>query len=448
VPTLLYRRLFPSLRRLGERGSVRHPASVVFVDDDEATVRRKFMGAVTGGRASATEQRARGGDPTRCAAFAMVELLCTETTAETALLRCQSGEVLCASCKNEYAGPVYSGLREAVGSTVPAGQFLDVRDSVPQAATDVRRLPRREPAGLESAIAAKVDVSPDQVVVGSGSAVVMDWLFHEQSKSAAGDTVVATEPTFELYRDLAERHQLHYVSVPWDQAELSHDVQALSRAASQNAVLCVLDIPHSVSGAGFSAALIDPIARALRPGAVLLLDMVAADFMRSQPGPAAQLLDRYPNAVVCGSLSKVHHLPGIRVGYALTAAPMAGRLRKHRLPYSVDSLSLAAVEAALNDEGARLRTVSASHKARDRLTGVLRQLGVRYAPTESYVLLMELGSQFESVAYQLASMGASFRDGRRWGMTGWMQVPLIDTESTEAVIDVLRRTARDDNEQA
>jgi histidinol-phosphate/aromatic aminotransferase/cobyric acid decarboxylase-like protein len=443
-PTLLYRRLFPSLRRLGERGSVHEPSSVVFADDDERTVRRKFMRAVTGGRAGAEEQRERGGDPARCAAFAMIELLCPQETARTALAKCQSGQVLCAGCKNEHAETVTSGVREVTARPLRAGHSPHVRNSVAQAADDLYRPPPREAAALEALIATRVEVTPDQVVVGHGSTEIMDWLFRLQSRP--GGKVIATEPTFELYQDLADRHRLEYVAVPWDPEKLGHDIQALSRAIDENTVLCVLDIPHTVSGVGASPAdLIDQLAQALPRDALLLLDMVYADFMRSRPTSARRLLELHPNAVLCGSLSKARCLLGARVGYGLAALPVAERLRGQRLPYAMDSLALAAAETSLRDDGALRLNVSASLQARDRLTTHLRELGLPYAPTEANFLLMNLGALFEPVAQHLRARGERFRDGRRWGMPGWMQVHLIDLPLVEPVIEALRQVARDNN---
>jgi histidinol-phosphate/aromatic aminotransferase/cobyric acid decarboxylase-like protein len=442
APTLLYRRLFPSLRRYGARGSARDPASTLFMDDSEEAVHRKFLRAITGGRATADQQRELGGDPTRCAAFSVIELLCPPQTAENALARCQSGQTLCAQCKSKHADVVASGLREAMTPPARPGAPTAIRDSVVHAATALHRLPPQEQSSLEEKIAARTGVLPGQVVVGRGSTEVMDWAFRLQS--TPGATVVATEPTFGLYRDLADRHGFEYAGVPWDAQALAHDASGLLRAVDDKTALCVLDIPHTVSGVGPAAHLIKDMSRALPPSTLLLLDMVAADFMRSgRPGPPADLLQRYPNIVIYGSLSKSHSLLGIRVGYALAAGPVARRLRAQRLPYAMDTLSLAAAERALRDDAAVRNTVQASLQARARLTRFLDRRGIRYAPTESNALLMDLGPWFEPVSRRLAAAGVKFRDGRRWGLAGWAQVHLIDVPGAELVIDALRDVSKD-----
>ncbi|MCT2590524.1 aminotransferase class I/II-fold pyridoxal phosphate-dependent enzyme [Streptomyces sp. N2-109] len=446
APVLLYRRLFPSLRRAGERGSVHDEASVVFGDDDETTIRRKFHSAVTGGRDTAQAQRELGGEAVRCSAFAMIELACSRVAARSALDRCRSGRVLCADCKDEHADIVSAGVRAAVTPSLRAGQTPQVREAVAGAAGSLHRPPRRRTDQLEERLAWDTGVRAEQVVAGHGSTEVMDWLFAAQART--GGSAIATEPTFELYEHLAERHRLAHHAVPWDRAELGHNVPALSAAIEKanDTVLCILDIPHTVSGTVPRSLpeLLRPILRVLPERAVVLLDMVSADYMCTSPA-LTQLLDSDPRVVITGSLSKAHCLLGARVGYALAAASLAERLRSRQLPYAMDSLALAAAEAALDDDTARQRNVAASHQARDRLTALLRQLGIRHAPSEANVLLMDLGIWFTPVARRLEARGARYRDGRRWGLPGWMQVNLIDIPHTDPVIDALQQTARGDN---
>lgn len=443
LPELLYRRLFPSLRREGERGSVREPSSVVFADDDEATVRRKFLRSRTGGRASVEEQRALGGDATRCSAFAMIELLCPPDTAQRALDGCLSGRS-CGDCKAEHMTGVVSGLRAATRTPLHAGTSSQVGLAVNRAAGGLHSPPPRDATDLEAAIAERSGVHPDQVVVGHGSTEVMDWLFRIQAGS--GGKVVATDPTFELYQELAERHHLRYAAAAWDPRTFDHDAAALVRLVDRDTALCVIDVPHSVSGAvGQVTELLDRLFEALPDDAVVLLDLVYADFMRTPIEPASRLLSRYPRAVLFGSMSKAHCLLGARVGYALAATPLADRLRSHRLPYAMDSLALTAAHSALMDDESRQRTVQASHEARARITATLQDLGIAYVQTEANFLLMDLGTHFAPVARRLRAGGTSFRDGRRWCMPGWMQIHLIDVPFIEPFIEALRQDTTGEN---
>jgi histidinol-phosphate/aromatic aminotransferase/cobyric acid decarboxylase-like protein len=258
--------------------------------------------------------------------------------------------------------------------------------------------------------------------------------------------VVATEPTFELYQELAERHRLRYAAAAWDPSTFTHDTSALAHLADQDTALCAIDVPHSVSGTvGQVTELLDPLFDALPDDAVVLLDLVYADFIRTPIEPASLLLSRYPRAVLFGSMSKAHCLLGARAGYALAATPLASRLRSQRLPYTMDSLALAAAHSALRDDRSRERTVQASHEARARLTATLQDLGIAYINTEANFILMNLGARFAPVARRLRSSGTRFRDGRRWSMPGWIQLHLIDVPFVESLIEALQQDMTGEN---
>ncbi|MDT0300602.1 aminotransferase class I/II-fold pyridoxal phosphate-dependent enzyme [Streptomonospora wellingtoniae] len=363
-PVLLYRRLSPHLRRAGQRGSVREPSSVIFLDDSEETVRSKFATATTGGGASVAEHRAYGGDPVRCSAFATVELLCSPQRARTVLAQCRAGHVTCAQCKDHNADAVVAGLKSITDRlpTARAGVPAGVGPAVQRAVPTLHRPPPRACGDLEAAIATRTQVTAEQVVAANGSTEVVDWLFRLQARPGA--QVVATEPGFELYRDLAQRHGFEYVPVSWDPATFAPDLDTVGQAIDERTRLVVVELPHSVSGAAVSLeAVTERLLPTLPAGARLLVDLAYADFTDTPPRIDADLLDDYPEVVAFGTLSKAHCLLGARVGYGLTAAPLATRLREQRLPYGIDALATAAAHAALADEQRVHRTLQANRTA-------------------------------------------------------------------------------------
>lgn len=343
-------------------------------------------------------------------------------------------------CKATHVDAVAAGIQDVAtrpGATTRAGAAPGTVPAIDRAARRLHLPPPRDCADLESMIAVKIHAAPDQVVVGHGSTEVMDWLFRMQSRS--GGTVVATEPTFELYRTLADWHELDYVSVPWDPRSFNHDLPALIRAIDDRTAVCVLDLPHSVSGAPARLTdVLDHLAPRLPEGARLLVDLVYADFMASPPTLSAELLDGHPNVLLCGSLSKAHCLLGARVGYGVTAAPLAAQLRHQRLPYAIDVLALAAAEAALTNTDHLRCTVEANRAARVRLTTVLDEHGIAYVPSDANFMLINLGTLHAPVVAKLQDRGARFRDGRRWHLPGWIQTHLIDASIVEPLIEAIQ----------
>ena len=61
-------------------------------------------------------------------------------------------------------------------------------------------------------------------------------------------------------------------------------------------------------------------------------------------------LKNYPNLMITRTFSKVYGLAGLRVGYGLAAPGVIDLMNRVRQPFNVNSLSLAAAAAALDDD--------------------------------------------------------------------------------------------------
>lgn len=439
TPMLAYRRLLLPLTGRAGRMSARHPESTMFLEDEPSEIRRKFLTATTGGQPTAQQQHATGGDPTRCPVFETIELLCDDERVTRALGRCVSGEALCGSCKGEHVEEIVGALdrhrrksgvgRQAIAATSPAAV-----SALRQCATSLHRPPPRTPDRLEHLVAAWVGVDAEQVVVSNGATEAMSWVIDEQ---AGLEAVVAGAPSFELYEQLARRAGIPYQTARWDGSTGRHHLDAF-RAALERSAVCFLDSPHTVSGTPTSLReVLDLLIPAPERRAKLVVDNVYGEFMQTPMTLSSALVEHYDALVVCRSLSKAHCLLGARIGYAVTNAAYADRLRRHRLPYAVTSATLAAAEAAVLDTETVRRNVSASHAARAAVTRVLHQLGLRYLKTDANFLLIDLAEHRDRIVDVLRARRVRFRDGERWRLPTMIQVHLIDEPTVAPLIEAL-----------
>jgi histidinol-phosphate/aromatic aminotransferase/cobyric acid decarboxylase-like protein len=162
---------------------------------------------------------------------------------------------------------------------------------------------------------------------------------------------------------------------------------ALNPAAVPEAAdLVVVGNPASPSGT------LDPAAAVLalrRPGRIVVVDEAFMDLVPGEPGSLAA--DAPEDVIVIRSLTKALSVPGLRVGYALAAAPLADRLRAVQPPWSANALALAALNAAAQHPGelAILAERAAAERAdlAQRLTTID---GVRTWPGTANFVLIEV----------------------------------------------------------
>lgn len=101
LPSATYHKFVRNLK--GEaKMSKRDPDSMIWLSEDLQEIERKLKRALTGGRDTADEQRAKGGDIAKCVIF---ELCKNHFEGEESLQarqqRCVSGKMLCGECKKE-----------------------------------------------------------------------------------------------------------------------------------------------------------------------------------------------------------------------------------------------------------------------------------------------------------------------------------------------------------
>ncbi|HJJ59030.1 MAG TPA: tryptophan--tRNA ligase [Methanocorpusculum sp.] len=90
------------------------PDSLIWFDDEDRDVKKKIMGAVTGGRQTLEEQKKLGGEPDKCAIYQLNKFHMQDDDKELAKMceACKAGELMCGTCKKETLERVRAFLAE------------------------------------------------------------------------------------------------------------------------------------------------------------------------------------------------------------------------------------------------------------------------------------------------------------------------------------------------
>ncbi|WP_440059198.1 tryptophan--tRNA ligase [Thermogladius sp. 4427co] len=110
-PSSTYHKLLRGLD--GNKMSKSRPDYAIFLNDDENVVRKKVMMALTGGRATAEEQRRLGGEPWKCMIHELyVYFMLNDEDVRKITEECVTGRILCGECKRIAVELLVGKLKE------------------------------------------------------------------------------------------------------------------------------------------------------------------------------------------------------------------------------------------------------------------------------------------------------------------------------------------------
>ncbi|MET7908401.1 histidinol-phosphate transaminase [Streptomyces avermitilis] len=289
----------------------------------------------------------------------------------------------------------------------PYPPLPSVRKAMRRAVAQAHRYPQFYPDDLTELIAAWCGVTPDRVAVGSGSVGVALQLL--QAVVERGDTVAYAWRTFDAYPLLAAMVGAHPVPVPLS-PDGRQDLGALLAALDHRTRVVVLCNPHNPTGSLVTADDLSAFLRRVPPRVTVLLDEAYVEFARGPGLPdSLALLGAHPNLLVLRTFSKAYGLAALRVGYGLGAPDLVARIRRQQLPFGINAVATAAVQASLRAEGELRLRVDTVVAERERLRHELVDLGWRVGPGHANSAWLDAPDPIDEGAAALTAAGVQAR---------------------------------------
>ena len=141
-------------------------------------------------------------------------------------------------------------------------------------------------------------------------------------------------------------------------------------------------------------------------------------------------LKKYPNLLLTRTFSKVYGLAGLRVGYAVGSAGVADLMNRVRQPFNVNSISLAAAAAALDDHAFVRQSYELNLAGMAQMTGALQKLDLAFIPSFGNFVTFKV-KDAKGVNLSLLKSGVIVRPIAGYGLPDWLRVS-IGTENENA----------------
>jgi threonine-phosphate decarboxylase len=277
-------------------------------------------------------------------------------------------------------------------STNPLGVPEKALQAIRESLNLIYHYPDPSHQWLLEALSNSAGVEPNNVVVGNGSTELI-YLFAEVFLDCEYEAVIPV-PTFNEYKAATQRVGGKIVFVKCDPAEnFQINFEELERAISKKTRMIYLCNPNSPTGRLHDK---DDILRfiesAAKESVLVFLDEDYIDFVGdSKRYSMAEYVNEYDNLFVLRSLTKFFGLAGARIGFGITSPNTAKILKRVKMPWSVNSLSMfAAVEAVKDEDFIKKSRLLLSKSKREMLKTLRTIPWLKVYPSETNFLLIEI----------------------------------------------------------
>jgi histidinol-phosphate aminotransferase len=239
---------------------------------------------------------------------------------------------------------------------------------------------------LKAALASHHGCGPDHIVVGEGIDGLLGYLV--RLMIGPGDKVVTSLGAYPTFTFHVAGFGGEIIRVPY---KADHeDPEALIAAAwAHRPKLVYLSNPDNPMGSHHPGAAITAMINALPPETLMILDEAYIDL--APPGTAPQIAADDPRVIRFRTFSKGYGMAGLRVGYAICAAPLAVAFDKIRNHFGMGRIAQAGALAALADQAWLTQVQARVASGRERLATIARANGTSPLPSATNFVTMDLG---------------------------------------------------------
>lgn len=331
------------------------------------------------------------------------------------------------------------GIRGAVklaSNESPLGPSPRALEAADAALPELARYPDGGGYHLKARLAAHLGVAPERITLGNGSNDVLELV--ARTFAGPGDEVVYSRHAFVVYALAAQAVGARGVEVP--ARDFGHDLEAMAAAVTPATRLVFVANPNNPTGTWVGREPLKAFLAGLPEHVIPVVDEAYFEYVAEPDYPdALQWLERFPRLVVTRTFSKAYGLAGLRVGYGVSHPDLAELLNRVRQPFNVNSLALAAAEAALDDLAHLERGVSLNRREMARVTAALEARGVPFIPSVGNFVTVDAGGPAGPVYEALLREGVIVRPVAGYGLPHHLRVSLGLEEENDRFLAALDR---------
>jgi histidinol-phosphate aminotransferase len=338
--------------------------------------------------------------------------------------------------------PVEEGQRELGISEViklasnenPLGSSPKAIAAVTRALSTLNRYPDGGGFVLRRALAARLGVDLDQIILGNGSVEIIEMV--ARAYLADGDEAVYSQQSFVSYEIAVNQVNGRGIAVPATPGR-SHDLVAMAAAVTPRTKLVYVANPCNPTGTYCTREQLGRFLAAVGDDVLVVLDQAYLEYVDYPDYPdGLEDLKAGKNVLVLRTFSKIFGLAGLRIGYGLGSPEVIANLNKVRSPFNTSSLAQVAALAALDDEEWARYSREQNLAELTFLTAELRRRNAVFTPSVTNFVLVQFADDVKRLFVEFQRRGVIIRPQGGPGLHNCARISVGTREENEKLLAV------------
>lgn len=311
--------------------------------------------------------------------------------------------------------------------------------AISKALDKLHRYPDGSNYYLVQTIAELMGFSEDEVIIGNGSDEIIEFLVKAYVET--GDEVITSHPSFLMYQKVVQVRG--GVNKIFPLKEMQHDLDTILGAITSRTRLIFLDNPNNPTATAIAPGDLYTFLSKVPETVIVVLDEAYRDFM--DPDLQVDIYSLIQNSkrrcgvVALRTFSKAYGLAGIRVGYGLMNAEVAGYLQRVRQPFNVNQLAQVAAIAALQDTTFYEKTLKETQKGMLWLQQEVQKLGCHPYPSQTNFFLIDVKGDATVLYEAMLHQGVIIRSMKAYGYTDVIRVTVGTMAENRRFVETFSR---------
>lgn len=299
----------------------------------------------------------------------------------------------------------------------PYGCSPKVQSAVSNIVKDMALYPDDSMYKLKDALSKRFGVSEENVIIGSGSDQVIEFIIHAKANSNA--KILMNSITFAMYEIYAKHVGAEVVRTASQEHDMDEFYELYKQEKPEIIFLCT---PNNPTGDAIDAKELFDFVSKVDSDTLVVIDGAYMEYAIKKDAAKAvypkELIEKFDNVIYLGTFSKAYGLGGMRVGYGIAQKGIVQELYKLRPPFNITTLSLEAASVALNDEEFVNKSTSSNFDEMLRYEEFanIQNIGIINSYTNFVTLLLKDEQNSTTISNELLKQGMIVRNLAGYGM--------------------------------